>query len=58
MTCKENRKKFRETRTEYNKAEQQAKADHEKKLKEELTDGSLSMKDWCFKVNTLSGRTT
>ena len=39
----------------YNKAEQQAKVLYEKKLKEEPTDGSLSSKDWLFKVNTLSG---
>ncbi|XP_019618294.1 PREDICTED: ATP-binding cassette sub-family A member 1-like [Branchiostoma belcheri] len=52
----ENRDKFTKARKEYNRAEKQAKRRYNKKLKNKLTDGSLTSKKWWNTVNTLSGR--
>ena len=53
-----NKKIFTDARRDFNRAEKLAKRRHDTKLKEELTDGSLSSKEWWNKVNTLSGRKT
>ncbi|KAI8518904.1 hypothetical protein Bbelb_021610 [Branchiostoma belcheri] len=48
--------KFTKARKEYNRAEKQAKRRYNKKLKDKLTDGSITSKKWWNTVNTLSGR--
>ena len=53
----ENKNKFANARKEYNKIEKQAKRKYNNKLKDDLSDGSLSSKKWWQTVNSLSGRT-
>ena len=55
---KENRKKFKEARGLYNKAEKHAKRHHNENLKKELSDGSLNSREWWSKVNSLCGKKT
>ena len=47
-----NKEKFTKARKDYNRAERQAKNRYKNKLKEELTDGSLSSKKWWNTVNS------
>ena len=54
----ENKVKFTEARKEYNHAEKEARKRYNKKLKKELSDGSLSSKKWWNTINTLSGKST
>ena len=56
--CETNRNRFKKARMEYNKAEKKAKKQHDIKIKKELSDGSLSSKEWWSKVNTMSGNKT
>ena len=49
--------KFAEARKSFNQAEKQARTRYNNKLREDLTDKTLSSKKWWRIVNTLSGRT-
>ena len=41
--------------SEYNRVEKQARRKYNRKLREELSDGSLTSNQWWNTVNTLSG---
>ena len=51
-----NKEKFSQARQSYNQAENQAKFNYSKQLREDLADNSLSCKKWWRIVNSLSGR--
>lgn len=56
--CHDNKAKFTEARKEYNLAKNKAIRKYNDKLRNELSDGSLSSKRWWNTVNTLSGKPT
>lgn len=55
---KENKDKFSKARKEYNRAEKVARRNYNNKLREELSDFSLTSKKWWNTVNTLAGKST
>jgi hypothetical protein len=54
----ENKVNFAHARSEFNHAEMVAKVSYNNRLKEDLTDSSLTSKSWWKIVNTLSGSAT
>ena len=52
------KKKFQQARRDYIQAEKAARANHNRRLREDLTDSNISSKKWWQVVNSLSGKTT